>query len=261
MSRPATAANSGGFVRHGPITVWQPAFDPRWPWLAMLVTTRLGGRSAPPYDTLNLGSSTGDDPAHVGANRALLAECLGLADKPWHRLRQVHGTSVLLAGSASEPEADGQWTETPGEVLVVGVADCVPVFLWDAARRRLALVHAGWRGTAAEIVARAVEGLVAAGSRPSDLHLAMGPSIGPCCYAVGPEVAGRLPGSLVTVDGQAHLDLRQANRQIALTSGVRASHIAPDPPCTGCDGIHFYSHRKQGARTGRQWALAWLGPS
>ena len=261
MSRPSTAVNSGAFVRHGPITVWQPALDSRWPWLGMLVTTRLGGTSAPPYDTLNLGSSTGDDPAHVEANRTLLAQSLGLADKPWHRLRQVHGDSVLPAGGASEPEADGQWTETPGEILVVGVADCVPVFLWDAARRRVALVHAGWRGTAAAIVSRAVEGLAAAGSRPRDLHLAMGPSIGPCCYSVGPEVASRLPAALVSLDGHTHLDLRQANRQLALTSGVPASQIAPDPPCTGCDSLHFFSHRKQGAHTGRQWALAWLRPS
>ncbi len=254
----STAADSGPFVRHGLITVWQPAFDPRWPWLGMLVTTRLGGMSAPPYDTLNLGLSTGDDPAHVGANRAVLAHSLGLAGKPWHRLRQVHGDTVLRAGSAAEPEADGQWTETPAEVLVVGVADCVPVFLWDAKERRLALVHAGWRGTAAAIVSRAVECLVDAGSRQSDLHLAMGPSIGPCCYAVGPEVAQRLAAALVTLDGRAHLDLRQANRQCALMSGVPAHQIAPDPPCTGCDGVRFYSHRKQGARTGRQWALAWL---
>lgn len=258
MSGQSTSTTAGAFVRHGPLTVWQPRVDPACPWLGLLVTTRLGGTSPPPFDSLNLGLSTGDDPAHVDANRAVLARSLGLADKPWHRLRQVHGDLVLRAGKVTDPAADGHWTDAPAEVLVVGVADCVPVFLWDAIQRRVALVHAGWRGTAAAIVGRAVERLVEAGSRHGDLHLAMGPSIGPCCYAVGPEVASRLPAAVVTLDGHTHLDLRQANRQCALAVGVPADQIAADPPCTGCDGVHFFSHRKQGSRTGRQWALAWL---
>jgi YfiH family protein len=174
-------------------------------------------------------------------------------------LRQVHGDRIVAAGAENEPEADGQWTQEPGHVLVVGVADCVPVFLWDAGGRRMALVHAGWRGTALGVVARAVESLRRAGSIPADLWMAMGPSIGPCCYEVGGEVADRFPAAAVHRDGeQSHLDLRQANRLVARSAGVAAERILADPPCTACSSELFYSHRRLGPRTGRMWAVAWI---
>jgi len=250
---------AGNFARRDALVFWRPDTDGSWPWLEMWVTTRLGGTSPEPFASLNLGAATGDAPAHVEANRALVRRSLQLEHLPLHRLRQVHGDRVLRAGDAAEPEADGLWTDTPGEVLVVGVADCVPVFLWDTAGRRLALVHAGWRGTAAGIVARSIERLGARGTAPSDLHVALGPSIGPCCYAVGPEVAAALPDAVrPTPAGQTHLDLRDANRRQALALGVPAAHIFATPPCTACDGTHFFSHRKLGPRTGRHWALAWM---
>ncbi len=254
-------AVSGHFESKASLTLWRPSGSERWPWLETWVTTRIGGTSPAPYATLNLEASTGDAATHVENNRDLLRQALRLEGLPSYRLRQVHGDLVLRAGADTPPQADGLWTEVPGEVLVVGVADCVPVFLWDARHRRLALVHAGWRGTAADIVVRGIETLLQAGGNAADLHVLLGPSIGPCCYAVGPEVTARLPEALVERPGAPpHLDLRQANRRRALALGVPAAQIFAAPPCTGCDPEHFFSHRKLGPRTGRHWALAWMRP-
>ncbi len=266
----ASAAGEGAFESFGDVQVWRPAGTQQWPWLQLAVTTRRGGRSAAPYDALNLSAATGDRPADVDANRNLLRRALGLERASWHTLHQVHGAAVLEArrprgagadtNAASTPRADGLWTADVGRVLVVGVADCVPVFLWDARERRVALVHAGWRGTAAGIVGVAVRTLRDAGTDPTDVWVAMGPSIGPCCYAVGDEVCGALPDAVVRVEGETHVDLRAANAQQARTSGVPSEQIHAMAPCTGCTPQLFYSHRKQGAQTGRQWALAWITP-
>lgn len=259
QSGEAPPSAHGSLQNLGPVTLWRPPRHGEWPWLEAWVTTRRGGSSRAPYAELNLGLSTGDDPGVVESNRALLRRVLGLGVPSWHRLRQVHGDRIVAAGAENEPEADGQWTQEPGHVLVVGVADCVPVFLWDAGGRRMALVHAGWRGTALGVVARAVESLRRAGSIPADLWMAMGPSIGPCCYEVGGEVADRFPAAAVHRDGeQSHLDLRQANRLVARSAGVAAERILADPPCTACSSELFYSHRRLGPRTGRMWAVAWI---
>ncbi|UCE02474.1 MAG: peptidoglycan editing factor PgeF [Candidatus Latescibacterota bacterium] len=253
------STHHAGTRAEGPIRVWRPPPRNEWQWLRALVTTRHGGSSRAPYDSLNLALSTGDAPQDVEANRALLRRVLGLEQKRWHTLAQVHGERVLEAGQSDVRQADGLWTARPGEVLVIGVADCVPVFLWDARGRRVALLHAGWRGTAAGIVRRGLEKLLEAGASAADVWMAMGPSIGPCCYAVGPEVARHFPEALHTSsEGRTHLDLRRANRRQALAGGVSAAHVLPDPPCTACETNDYFSHRKQGPHTGRQWALAWV---
>ena len=252
-------AQTGSLRTTGPLLFWSPFRPAEWPWLGALVTTRRGGTSLPPYAELNLGLSTGDLPERVDANRTLLRRNLGLDSHRWHRLRQVHGDRIVAAGTEVEPAADGHWTQDPGHVLVVGVADCVPVYLWDSTQRRVALVHAGWRGTAAGVVPRAIESLERAGSAPSDLWMAMGPSIGPCCYEVGSEVASRFPAAALRGDGsRPHLDLRQVNRRQAIGAGLDATRILPDPPCTACRNEIFFSHRRLGPRTGRLWALAWI---
>jgi len=248
----------GTFEALHSLLLWRPAKAGHWPGLEMCVTTRAGGTSPPPFAALNLGVGTGDAPANVEANRARLRQHLGLGNYDWQRLRQVHGAQVLRAPGAEEREADGLWTDRPGCVLVVGVADCVPVFIWDARRRCIALLHAGWRGTAADIVCRGLDAMQQAGSLPHDLWLAMGPSIGPCCYAVGPEVAARFPDAIVADATAVHLDLRRANGLRARAWGVPAPQVAANPPCTACDSARFYSHRKLGPRTGRHWALAWM---
>jgi YfiH family protein len=252
-----------GTARDGnPLRFWTPAGMERWSWLAAVVTTRPGGTSPAPYASLNLGLSTGDRPEHVHANRARLRAALGPEVERWHALHQVHGTDIFEVPGAIPPQGDGLWTQRPGEALVVGVADCVPVFLWDARARRVAVVHAGWRGTAAGIVKRGLELLTHQGARPHDLWMALGPCIGPCCYEVSAEVAARFPEAAVRPQaGRLHLDLRGANRLQALEHGVPEAQVQADPPCTGCHLDRFFSHRKEAQRTGRMWAVAWIRPA
>jgi YfiH family protein len=134
--------------------------------------------------------------------------------------------------------------------------------LWDERRRCIALLHAGWRGTSAGILGRALQQFTAQGSKPADLWVGLGPSIGPCCYPVSEDVAAHFPAEALQRDasGGVRADLRHANRRQALDAGVPAEQVLASPPCTGCNGDTFFSYRKQGARSGRMWALAWMRP-
>lgn len=159
--------------------------------------------------------------------------------------RQVHGVTVLHAvAPGSCGEGDALVADVPELFVGVRTADCVPILLADVRQRRVAAVHAGWRGTAAGILTRAVEAL---GARPADIYAACGPSIGPCCYEVGPEVSERF-GRL----GRVKLDLAEENRQQLKQLGVPAAQIDPGPvPCTRCGEAHFESYRRDGERAGR----------
>ena len=242
-----------------PLSFWQPRSAAAHPWLRAVVTTRTGGASGAPFDSLNLGLATGDAPERVQENRARVQRALGVAPGRVHVLHQVHGTDIWDVPGECPAEGDGLRTTAPGVVLAVGIADCVPAFVWDARRRHLALVHAGWRGTAAGIVARALEDFVASGSQASDLHVALGPSIGPCCYEVNGDVAAQFPAAAVrTSGGSSALDLRAANRIQAEAVGVLPHNIDAEPPCTACNRAQFFSHRREQGRTGRMWALAWM---
>ena len=250
----------GRFETRQGLVLWRPETGPTpRPDLHLLVTTRAGGNSVGPYSSLNLSLSTGDAPEAVAANRERLRSTLGL--DAFHVLRQVHAADVVRCTPGAEPApADGQWTDRRGEALVIGVADCAPVFVWDVRDRRVALVHAGWRGTAAGVLQSGVTALRQAGSRASDLRVAIGPCIGPCCYEVGDDVAARLPGAIrQNAAGKRVLDLRAANAAQAVQAGIDPAHVLDAPPCTSCEAQRFYSHRRDGNRTGRMWALAWFG--
>ena len=237
---------------------WQPASSAAWPWLRARVSMRHGGTSPAPYTSLNLGLSTGDRVESVQENRRRVQQALGLEPGRMHTLHQVHGSDIYQAPTPAR-EGDGLWTAAPGDVLVVGIADCVPVFAWDDDARRIALVHAGWRGTAAGILARALTELQRQGSRPEHLHVALGPSIGPCCYTVGVDTAAQFPAAAVQAEAEGcRLDLRAANRLQAEEMGLLPQHIESDPPCTGCNRGDFFSHRMEDGRTGRLWALLWM---
>jgi YfiH family protein len=166
-------------------------------------------------------------------------------------LRQVHGSRIVEAPWEAPPEADGAVATRPGLLLGIETADCLPVLLVDPGRRRVAAVHAGWRGTAQRIVGEAVRALHEAGSRPSDLVAALGPAIGVCCYEVGGEVvrAIPLPGCVEQVAGRIHFDLRLANRLQLLEAGVKQIHDVSE--CTRCGVGRFHSYRRDGKGTGR----------
>ena len=180
-------------------------------------------------------------------------------------LRQVHGTTVVEAPWEGTPEGDASVALRTGLLLGIETADCLPVLLVDPRRRSVAAVHAGWRGTAAGIGGRAVEALVAAGSRPEDLLAALGPGIGPCCYEVGDELfphfgeEGRdlfRPGPR----GRPHLDVRAANVRQLLGAGVRPEKIHHVDECTACRPELYHSYRRDGPGGGRMISfVGWAG--
>ena len=223
-------------------------------------TTRAGGVSPPPWDGLNLGDRVGDDPAAVAENWRRLAARTGLA---FARVRQVHGVRVVVAaGEDALPavEADAIVSRRPGLAACVSVADCVPVLLGDPVSGGVAAVHAGWRGTLAGAAAAAVRALSReTGTAPARLLAAIGPSIGPCCYEVSPELAGQFEASLGAGvvrggAGRPRLDLWAANEAALRGAGLRAVEILGR--CTACERERFFSHRRDGGRTGRMAAFA-----
>lgn len=213
------------------------------------------------------GSGDGTE-VFSAAARPLLAEH-GLEAAPAFA-RQVHGADILIAERAGRlGEADALVTERSGLPLAVFTADCLPIMIFDPTRRRLAIVHAGWRGTVQSVVRVAVDRLVETGSDPDGLAVAIGPSIGPCCYEVDGPVIDRLraafPGGWerwVTPKGPGKwmLDLWGANEAQLTAADVDPSMIDNLRLCTACNLDRFYSYRREGStrlgRSGRLVALA-----
>ena len=223
-----------------------------------LFTTRRGGVSRPPYATLNLGPWTEDDPEDVAANRARLAAHVGLGPGALAQGHQVHGATVervTAPPSAAPADADGQATALPGVGAVVLTADCLPVAL--ATPGAVAMVHAGWRGLASGVLEEGVRAVRELGGGDGPLVAAIGPGAGGCCYEVGDEVREEL--GLEPVGGRATIDLKRLAAERLGACGADAVHDAG--LCTMCtDGSLFFSHRRDGPRTGRQGGMAWRSP-
>jgi polyphenol oxidase len=221
--------------------------------------TRQGGVSTGRFASLNLLAKWGDDPAHVAENRRRLADAAGFELERLFTVQQVHGAAVVTVRAGDEPttiaahQADALVTDVAGVALGVGTADCVPVLIADGAGR-IAAAHAGWRGTVADVVAAAVEALVALGARRERLRGALGPSICAACFEVGPEVADafvHLPGVVDRSRPRAHVDLRLANRLLLERAGLSTEAIDDRPPCTMCEPERFFSYRRDGAGIGQ----------
>jgi YfiH family protein len=228
-------------------------------------TTRDGpGVSLPPFDRFNLGARCGDDPAHVAANRAALVASAGLPSPPrW--LRQVHGVRVVRVDRAAidgdvEPEADAAVTSTPGVVLAILTADCLPVVFCDRAGTEVGVAHAGWRGLAAGVLEATVAAMRAP---PSELLAWIGPAAGPVHYEIGAEVrdafVGADPGFATAFNatrmGHWLVDLPRLARRRLAAVGVDAVHGGNE--CTIADPSRHFSHRRDG-RGGRLATLAWF---
>ncbi len=229
--------------------------------------TRLGGHSRPPWQSLNTGHTVGDDPAAVDANHRAICEALGVEKGHLVSPHQVHSTRVVAVGPADRGQvigrADALITEAPGVALMLRFADCVPVWLYDPRRRVAGLAHAGWRGTVAGVataVVRAMEKTF--GCQASDVIAGIGPSIGPCCYEVGADVAGAARaacagerGSFLEPRGAGkwNLDLWSAVHQQLAGAGVEQIEVAR--LCTACHTEEWFSHRAERGRTGRMGAL------
>lgn len=214
----------------------QPEWERAYPWLIQATT----GRGEDSSDGFDLGLF-GDAPVGPVLERwGLVREALG-TQRAVHS-RQVHGRNISGHEDASPgllvlDGYDAHWTARAGILLTVSVADCVPIFLVDPGRRRVALLHGGWRGTAAGILARGIEAL---GGDPADLKLHLGPAICGRCYEVGPEVHAAL--GLPRPDGKRPVDVRAVQAIQAIQAGIPASSITLSEHCTLCGG-GFFSHR------------------
>ncbi len=299
---------------------WLPV--PEWEkfhWLWHGFSTRRGGLSraycaedAP--GELNLGFTEADDQQTVIRNRRLLAEAItGDAATPLVTLRQIHSSVLHLAAdsdSVRDPiwkgrvpsdgsmslgcKGDGLMTDQPGLLLGIQTADCIPVLVADRKRRAVAAFHAGWRGTVKRIVETGVGRMrLEFGSRPEDLIAAIGPGIGPCCYAVGEEVLSefesqfayarelfcevyeshpvrnkypmlfltqRAPGHS-SIGPSLHLNLMEANRRQLLAAGLKPRSIKLIGGCTNCQTGLFFSHRASHGHAGRMLSVTGIQPS
>jgi polyphenol oxidase len=232
------------------------------------VTARVGGVSSGPYESLNLSLSVGDDPGRVLENRRRLAAVFGADPGDFVFARQVHGVGVRVVGPADRGSgafslddavdgADALVTSSPGVMLAILTADCVPVVLHDAQAGVLACVHAGWRGTAAGVTAAAVAAMADLGARPGGIVAGIGPAVAADRYQVGPDVHqavtrafGPAAASFIRPDAAPDrwlLDLRAANRHALREAGVPDPQIhatdIPTGPVHPTDPGHFFSDR------------------
>jgi YfiH family protein len=221
----------------------------------VLFSTRCGGVSEGPYASLNLGRKSGDDAERVDENRRIACEAIG-ADVAKLALNfQVHSDRVLRAAPGVRGEhADGLWTDEPGLPILAMSADCLPIALARASGRTpaVAVLHVGWRGLLAGVVAAGVRAL-----GDDALVAAIGPGIGPCCYEVGEEVAAPFRerfGDDVLREGR--LDLWTCAERALRAAGVEP--VDRFDRCTACEPETFFSHRRDAGRTGRQGVIAYV---
>lgn len=239
--------------------------------LAHYVFTRKGGISHPPFASLNLGHTVGDDELAVATNHRLVFQTANVSEKDVVTTHQVHSNHVVMVGPNHHRlyrETDALITNVPGLMLMLRFADCVPVMLYDPVQMAVGLTHSGRLGTLARIVHHTIDRMCEEyGSQPSQLLASVGPSIGPCCYQVGPEVVAHvragLPdaeGALVQqVDGTFHFDLWETIRRQLQARGVQQIEVAA--LCTACHVDQFFSHRAERGQTGRFAALIGLSRS
>lgn len=234
-------------------------------------STRVGGVSPAPWDSLNLGAGRGDEPERVSENFRRFCHAIGADPDTLVKNHQIHsdvvrqvgwGDQVSFPGEGGQMEADGLITGEKGLSLCIFTADCIPVLLCDPVKRVACAVHAGWRGTALGIAARGVERMKKDyGCRGEDILAAIGPGISTCCF----ETHADVPDGLRDGMGERakefihpipenpekyHVDLKGANRRWLMDAGVDPSHIAVCEVCTACRGDLFWSHRRLGVRRG-----------
>ena len=231
------------------------------------IFTRLGGFSPIPWDSLNMGSTVGDDLSRVRENRRLALKSLDLQVGSVFDVWQVHGVEVAIAESPRHPDtphvqADAILTDKPGITLMMRFADCVPILFHDPIRNVVGIAHAGWMGTVRGTPRIAVEAMQDHfGSIPEDIQAAIGPSIGPDHYQVGPDVVKQVreafgidaPTLLIKQGESIYFDLWRANQLHLEKAGLRKIEVAG--LCTACHTDNWYSHRAEKGRTGRFGAI------
>lgn len=289
-SEPATSFTT--LTSRGLQLLQVPAFS-KLPWLIHAFSTSPGGISpVESEEVLNLGFTDWDTRENVQENRRRFQTAAGAKDLPLITLKQFHSDVIhLFDATLGEPcKGDASITNRPGLALAIQTADCVPILLVDPKNRAIAAIHAGWRGTLARIAAKTIGKMqMHFATNPRDLLAAIGPSIGPCCYEVGTEVATQFlsqfadapnyfdefrtgdepnpiqwlnmmpPGHQPPPKGVL-LDLRKANRSQLQSAGLRPQNIHTIDLCTACHPALLFSYRKQGPQSGRLMSLIALKP-
>lgn len=245
------------------------------PGLVAGFTIRTGGTSNRPFESLNMGLHVGDDAGHVVANRRKLAEELEIPFDVWTCADQVHGNQVcqVIAGGAGKENlddviqaTDGLFTTKKNVLLTSFYADCVPLFFLDPVSKAIGLAHAGWKGTVQRIAEEMVRSLTqSCSSKPEDLQVALGPSIGGCCYEVDERILTHVRTSVkgwekavkpAEKEDRWMLDLRRLNELILLEAGVKPGHMSTTDWCTSCRTDLFFSHRKEAGSNGTTGRMA-----
>ena len=233
-------------------------------------TTRLGGVSGGYLSSLNIALHRGDAPENVEKNYEILAGILGFDREKLVMTHQVHSDTVRVVTSGDSrgldhreyPQCDALVTAEPGVALVVFTADCTPVLLWDPVTGAVGAAHAGWRGTAAGIAGKTVRTMAEAfGCDPGNIRAAIGPNIGPCCFATDADVPQAMSEAygdgvwtmIRTVGDKYYVNLKEINARSLKDAGV--THIEISPSCTACEHQRFWSHRVTGGARGSQGAV------
>ena len=226
-------------------------------------STREGGVSDGIFSSMNLGFNRGDETSNVKENYRRMAQVLNTSIENMVLSRQVHELEIAKVTASDKGNGitkanqwqskDGLYTTETGITLVTHYADCVPLFFYASKSRLVGLAHAGWRGTVGEIGKKMIECWTQEeGVSIEEIEVAIGPSIGPCCFEVGPEVAeqfmkqfdqGATFISGPKADGKYHIDLWECNRQSLLHAGIKEDHIMCSKLCTCCHHETFFSHR------------------
>ncbi|TLS76426.1 peptidoglycan editing factor PgeF [Mariprofundus erugo] len=225
-------------------------------------TTRGGGVSPPPFDSLNFATDSDDAPDHIRQNIDIISAEAPLPCPP-HQARQVHKSDLIWCagyGHMHQIDADILLSRDTDAPVAVRTADCLPVLLADPQSRIVAAVHAGWRGTADTVVRAAVTAMVEQGARPERILASLGPCIGPCCFEIGEDAADKLAASSPGAENQIlthplRADLAAINRLQLLDCGIIEPHIECSFLCTVCHPDQFYSFRRDGHHSGRQLAV------
>ncbi|EIT85007.1 hypothetical protein A374_11935 [Fictibacillus macauensis ZFHKF-1] len=269
--------NAEPFIQQGIVFSVQEKMVPVG--LTIGITSRTGGVSVPPYESLNAGFHVGDDPLDVVRNRTLISEAISVPLSRWVGSEQVHEATIQKvtkehAGRGAKDlqsalaRTDGLYTSDPSILLTSLYADCVPLFFISKKNGLVGLAHAGWKGTAAKIGAKMVELWVEKEQVASDdITVVIGPSIGRCCYEVNNYVieqmkaaASILTPALIyeeTSEDTYQLDLKEMNRHILLSAGIKEDNIHVSTYCTSCQNDLFFSHRKEQGQAGRM--MSYIG--
>lgn len=222
-------------------------------------STRIGGISVAPFDGLNLGLHTADNPQDVKKNRRLFFEKLSISRDRVVFPEQVHSSKVQIVSKPGIVEkCDGLITSQKNLFLSVQTADCFPVFLYDPNKEVIALIHSGWRGTASNICGETILMMKdRLGCNPHDILAAVGPGVQQNCYQVDEKTAAHFASAFLLPDGEKHYKLNVQEAIVAQLreKGVPAAQIEIDSTCTHCAVQLYYSYRRDGAKSGRMMGI------